>query len=150
MIRLGATLVSEGAVEGYEFSTLKYKGFRVHDIKVVGPIDLKTRIPLYHETLRHSVPPYFFCIVDNAAGFDNDFTYNDIQVLDRILTDHGITRFYGATITMDDGYTKLVKLAQTNMDGIGMAGEVIEVMNRASAEAFISQKIDAAARGGPL
>lgn len=144
---LGSTgsLISEGVIEGYEFRTLMINGFHVHDITVIGPISLSTRIPLYLETLRDALPPYYFCIVDNIAGFENTISYDDIRQLDRILIDHGIRKFFGATITKDMGYAKIVKLAQANMDEIGLEGMVIEAPDRAAAEAFIFEKLQQAA-----
>lgn len=124
-------------------------GFRVHDVVITGPINLTTRIPLYHETLRLAVAPHFFCIVDNSAGFENNITYDDIQLLDGILWEHGIRTFYGATITKDAGYSKIVKLAQANMEHVGLDGALIEVRRRTAAENFIRDRIaeEAARRG---
>lgn len=142
MIRSMGSAVAQGSSKSYDFSTFEIDGFRVHDITVTGPINLSTRTPLYVETLKFSVPPHYFCIVDNTQGFENNFTYDDIMQLDRLLFDHGIRFFFGATITRDSGYNKMVKLAQENMGEIGMGGTVIEVPDRASAETFIFSKID--------
>lgn len=144
-MELGAgKLIFRGAVDSYEFSTFDLAGLRLHDIRIVGPINLETRLPLYRETLRHAIPPDYFCIVDNSAGFENDISYDDIQVLDRYLIDHGIRRFFGATITKDGGYGKIVKLAQANMDQIGLDGAVIKVRTRREAETFITERIEQA------
>lgn len=138
----GATVVFNGAVRSYKFTTFRVKGFHLHDIKVVGPIDLKTRIPLYQETVRHSLPPHYFCIIDNLAGHENTVTFDDLKELDQILVDGGIKYYYGASITKDQGYSSIVKLAQENLDSLGVQSELVQVQDRAAAEAFIARKID--------
>ncbi len=145
MIDSGATVVFNGAVESYKFTTFRVNGFYLHDIEVVGPIDLRVRVPLYHETLRHSLPPYYFCIIDNSAAHENTVSFADIKVLDQILIDYGIEYYFGAIITKDLGYPNIIKLAQENLDSIGIRSELLQVLDRAAAEAFILEKIGVAA-----
>lgn len=139
------TVVFKGALESYTFTTFRVKGFHLHEIEVVGPIDLRVRIPLYHETLRHSLPPNYFCIIDNLAGHENTVTFKDIRLLDEILVDHDIKYYYGAVITNDRGYPNIIKLAQENLDSVGIKSELVQVPTRAAAEAFINEKIAEAA-----
>lgn len=140
-----ANVVFQGAVESYTFTTVRVKGFHLHEIEVVGPIDLRVRIPLYHETLRHSLAPYYFCIIDNSAGHENSVTFDDIKRLDRILIDHGIEHYYGAVITKDQGYQNIIKLAQENLASVGIKSQLVQVKKRAAADVFIREKIDEAA-----
>ncbi|RVU39006.1 hypothetical protein EOI86_07040 [Hwanghaeella grinnelliae] len=141
MIGSGANVVFNGAVESYTFTTFRVKGFHLHEIKVVGPIDLRVRIPLYHETLRHSLPPHYFCIIDNSAGHENTVTFEDIRLLDNILLEGGIEFYYGAIISKDQGYPNIIKLAEENLYTVGIKNELLQVEDRPSAEAFINQKI---------
>jgi len=140
-----AEVVFRGTVESYTFATHRVNGFHLHEIAVVGPIDRRVRIPLYHETLRHSLPPYYFCIIDNSAGHENTVTFDDIRLLDNILLDHGIEYYYGAVITKDQGYPNIIKLAQENLDSVGIRAELVQVEDRAAAEAFINEKLAEAA-----
>jgi len=145
MIDGEAEVVFRGAVESYTFATYRVNGFHLHEIEVVGPIDLRVRIPLYHETLRHSLPPYYFCIIDNSAGHENTVTFDDIRVLDNILIEYGIEYYYGAVITRDLGYPNIIKLAQENLDSVGIESQLVQVQDRLAAEAFINEKLAEAA-----
>lgn len=142
MIVSEADIVFRGAVESYTFTTVRVKGYHLHDIEVVGPIDLRRRVPLYHETVRHSLPPHYFCIIDNLAGHENTVTFDNIRQLDQILKAGGIEYYYGASVTKDQGYSSIVKLAQEHLESIGITSELVQVQDRAAAEAFILKKID--------
>lgn len=146
---LGGTLVEQGAVESYEYKVIELSGFRFNDTKVIGPINLGTRVQLYGKTLPYVVAGNYFGILDNTAGYENDFSYDAIKQVDRLLVDHGVKRYCGATITKDVGYSKLVKLAQTNMETVGMDGVLVRVPSHDAALTFILDKIAeaAAARG---
>lgn len=142
---LGGTLIEQGTVESYEYKVIELNGFRYNDTKVIGPINLETRLHLYGRTLPYVVAGRYFGILDNTDGFENDFSYDAIKQVDRFLVDHGITHYCGATITKDVGYSKLVKLAQTNMETIGLNGSLVRVPSHAMAVAFIQEKIAEAA-----
>lgn len=138
---LGGTLIEQGTVASYEYNVIELSGFRYNDTKVIGPINLETRFQLYARTLPHVVAGRYFGILDNRAGFENDFSYDAIKQVDRLLVDNGITHYYGATITKDVGYSKLVKLAQTNMESMGLHGDLIRVPSHAMAVTFMLEKI---------
>ena len=142
---LGGILIEQGTVESYEYKVIELSGFRYNDTRVIGPINLETRLQLYGRTLPHVIAGRYFGVLDNTAGFENDFSYDAIKQVDRLLVDHGITHYCGATITKDVGYSKLVKLAQTNMETIGLNGDLIRVPNHEAALVFIMEKIAAAA-----
>lgn len=141
----GASLVAEGSVESYAFRIFERAGFRFSYTQVVGPINLNTRVQLYRQTLPFVVAGTYFGILDNSEGFENDFCLEAIQFLDTILINRGVRKYFGATITSDGGYSKIVKLAQTNMETVGLEGAVITVPNSAAALDFILGKIDAIA-----
>lgn len=144
----GGKLVVAGSVESYEFRIYERSGFRFNDTKVVGPITLRTRLALYRETLPYVVTGNYFGMLDNSEGFENDFPYEAIRQLDEFLIGSGLKTYYGATVTKDGGYSKIIKLAQTNMETIGLDGLVVKVPDRVAAQNFIFSKIDefAAAR----
>jgi|GEM_PF-1789909 len=145
MDTLGGVLVTQGTVESYAYGIYERSGFRFSYTRVVGPIDLQTRIQLYRAILPHTIAPNYFGILDNSAGYENDFSLDAIKLLDGMLVDHGIRTYFGATITKDQGYSKIVKLAQTNMDTVGLDGALIRVRDRAAALDFIHEKIAEAA-----
>lgn len=145
MIDSNTPVIHRGAMKSYRYTTYLVNGFHFHDIEVVGPIDLETRIPLYRATARHSLPPHYFCIIDNSAGHENIVTLDDLKQLDEILSNAGIRFYYGASITIDPGYHGIVNLAHENLQSLGIKNELIQTYNRGAAEAFIKAKIDAAA-----
>ncbi|RVU39007.1 hypothetical protein EOI86_07045 [Hwanghaeella grinnelliae] len=141
----GGTLIEQGTVTSYEYKIIELSGFRYNDTKVIGPINLETRLQLYSRTLPHMVSGQYFGILDNTAGFENDFSFDAIKQVDHLLLDQGVTHYCGATITNDVGYSKLIKLAQTYMETIGLNGALIRVPNYEDAKAFVLEKIAAAA-----
>lgn len=141
----GGTLVTQGTVESYEYRIFRLAGFCFNDTRVSGPINLQTRLQLYRETLPHVVGGRYFGLLDNSEGFENDFSLDAIRQLDRLLIDRGVRTYFGATVTKDKGYSKIVKLAQTNMETIGLDGAVIKVPDRATALQFICDRINEAA-----
>ncbi len=150
MSALGGTLVTQGSDESYEYGIYERLGFRFSYTRVTGPINLDTRIQLYRAILPHAIAPAYFGVLDNSAGFENDFSLSAIKLLDGMLLDRGIRVYFGATITKDRGYSKIVKLAQTNMETVGLDGALIRVGDRASALDFIHGKIaEAAAAQSP-
>jgi len=134
-------IVASGIFPGFEYTSTKYGEEVVHRIKVVGPIDLTRRLPLYRETLAINPSEKYFCTLDNRDRHENKFSYPDIVVLDNLLIEAGIKRFYGATITTDPAYPGLVKLANSNAKMSQLEGEMLATSDPAEAEAFIMAKI---------
>ena len=134
-------IVASGTLPSYTFESTKYGEELVHRIKVTGPIDLKKRITLYNETLKLSMSTNYYCILDNRDGHENIFSLSDMEVLDLILVDAGITAFFGATITTDNSYAILVKLADNSFKKSNLEGELISTVSSDEAEKFIAAKL---------
>jgi hypothetical protein len=143
-------IVASGVVPSYEFVTYGYGSEVLHRIKVTGPIDLSRRLPLYRETLAVNPSRSFFCIVDNSGGHENDMTFSDIVVLDDLLIEAGIEFFYGATVTRDQAYSNIVKLANMNVQKIDLDGELLATSDPDEAEKFIMEKLNSARAGGSV
>jgi len=137
----GVELLFEGDLPSYHLRSLRLEGKVLHDITVTGPISLAQRFPLYRKTVGINGPGQFFCILDNRAGHENRFSFDDIQKLDSYLLENGITEFYGVTVTRDDAYPAIVGVARANMEGRGLTGELHATTRRGEAEGFILEKM---------
>lgn len=135
------TVVASGSLPGFDYVCTRYGREIVHRITVTGQIDVETRLPLYQATLAVNETSNYFCILDNSAGYENSFTYPDIVLLDSLLIEAGIDHFYGATITTDPDYAKLVKLANDSAETTPMETELLAARDLAEAEAFIMEKL---------
>ena len=81
------------------------------------------------------------CILDNRENHPNTFSLNDIKILDNIVIAAGVKTFYGATITFDKMYEKIVKLANLNINFTGLNGEVMTTDDPVKAEQYIFAKM---------
>ena len=135
------TLVLSGAIESFKYSSFQYGSEVLHRIKVVGPISLKERIPLYNLTLTVNTSSTYFCILDNTGGYENVLTFDDIKYLDKLIIESGISAFYGATVTKGEGYSSLVNLANANVHSLNLDGELVATDTVSKAEEFIFAKI---------
>jgi hypothetical protein len=135
------TVVASGSLPGFDYTSTRYGREIVHRIKITGPIDLETRLPLYHATLAVNETNNYFCILDNTAGHENNFSYSDIVLLDELLIESGIDHFYGATVTTDPDYVKLVKLANDSAKATPMKTQLLASRDVAEAEAFVMEKL---------
>lgn len=133
----GGVLIAQGAVASYDYKIFELEGYRFNDTRATGPITLDTRLQLYRKTLPYVVSGNYFGMLDNSEGFENDFDYNAIKRLDDFLMAQGLKTYYGATVAKDAGYGKVIKLAQANMDTVGLPGELVKVPNRAAALEFV-------------
>jgi len=140
------TILASGKFPGFEFISIKFADEVVHKITVTDKIDLEKRLPLYRETLAINPSNKYFCILDNSDGHENVFSYPDIVILDNLLIEAGIKYFYGATITSDPAYQKLVKLATHNARMSKLEGDLLATADPAEAEKFITDKINSLAR----
>ena len=82
-----------------------------------------------------------YCILDNRENHPNTFSLNDIKILDNIVIAAGVKTFYGATITFDKMYEKIVKLANLNINFTGLNGEVMTTDDPVKAEQYIFAKM---------
>ncbi len=139
-------LVESRSLPSYELSTYQHRDERLHRIRVTDAISLNERITLYINVLELNTTRTIFCILDNSAGHENNFSYQDIKFLDGMLIDYGITHFYGATITYDQNYPALVKVANANAAESGMQCDLIATSDPAVAETFILGKLESADR----
>ena len=130
-------VVAAGTLPSFEFRSIKYGGEVLHRIRVTGRIDLERRMPLYHETLANNPSSNYFCILDNSEGHENDLSLSDIMLLDKILVEAGIEKFYGATITPDWNYKGIVKLANFSAEVSKLNAELLSTRNPDEAESFI-------------
>lgn len=138
---MAAELVGQGRIPGYDFVSYRHGPHVLHRIQVVGPISRAERIPLYRRTLALTDTGSYFCILDNSAGHENDFTFDDMKFFGELLRKAGIVAFYGATVTPDMGYAAVVSLASMIVEYSGMEGELISTSSMAEAEAFIFDKM---------
>ncbi|WP_193171073.1 hypothetical protein [Nisaea nitritireducens] len=134
-------LIETGSTPGFEFASYRHGPHVLHRIKVVGPIGLKERIPLYHKTLALTPDDTYFCILDNSERHNNSFSFEDIRFLDQMLLDAGIATFYGATITLDAGYRDIVELANANVENVGLNGKLMTTHSPEEAETFIMEML---------
>lgn len=135
------TVVASGSLPSFDYISTKYGREIVHRVKITGPIDLEARLPLYHATLAVNETSSYFCILDNTAGHENNFGYSDIILLDNVLIEAGIDHFYGATVTTDRDYEKLVKLANDSAEVTPMETHLLATRDVAEAEAFVMEKL---------
>lgn len=137
-----AAKIASGSVPGFEYETFRYGQEFLHRVRITGPVTVAERIPLYRVTLDLTASSGYFCILDNRGRYENTLTHEDMQLLDRMALDAGITEFYGATVTFDPTYPHIVQLAQMNTEIVGLAGELIATDDPREAERFIFAKID--------
>ena len=130
-------IVASGELTSAFFRTERLGQEVLHRITVTGPINLKLRIPVYEATLAANPSPNYFCILDNRAGFENVFSYEDIRYLANLLIEAGIRRLYAATVTCDQEYAKLVELANVVVATSLLEGELLATGEIGKAEAFI-------------
>jgi hypothetical protein len=142
-------IVASGELSSFRFRTDRLGQEVLHRITVTGPINLKLRIPLYKATLAANPSPNYFCILDNRAGFENVFTYDDIVYLTDFVLEAGIQRIYAATVTGDTEYAKLVELANVVVGTSLLEGALLATGEMAEAEAFVRRQMQAqeASRG---
>lgn len=134
-------VVATGELKGYRFRTERWGMEVLHRITVTGPINLQRRIPLYEATLAANPSANYFCIVDNRAGFENAFSFEDIRYLAEVLKDGGISHLHGVTITDDQEYAKIVELANITVAISSLQGELRSTHDVAEAEAFIQDRL---------
>ncbi|MDF1731146.1 MAG: hypothetical protein P1U49_06545 [Minwuia sp.] len=129
--------VASGEFSSFRFRTDRLGQEVLHRITVTGPIDLKLRIPVYKATLAANPSANYFCILDNRAGFENVFAYEDILYLANLVLEAGIRRLYAATVTNDPEYAKLVELANVVVGTSQLEGALLATGKIAEAEAFV-------------
>lgn len=130
-------IVASGELSGFRFRTERMGQEVLHRITVTGPINLKLRIPLYKATLAANPSANYFCILDNRAGFENVFAYEDIVYLANLVLQAGIRRLYAATVTNDPEYAKLVELANVVVGTSPLEGALLATGEIAEAEASV-------------
>ncbi|MDF1733965.1 MAG: hypothetical protein P1U37_01685 [Minwuia sp.] len=113
----------------------------VHRVTVTGPFNLRRRIRMYEETLKANTSFRYFCILDNSAEHENEFAYDDIQMLADWLSGEGLKAFYGVTITSDPGYPNLVQIVTAVLQILELGGTVVTTGDADAAEAFIREKL---------
>ncbi|MEQ8354018.1 MAG: hypothetical protein RH942_00660 [Kiloniellaceae bacterium] len=141
-LAMDGAVVASGTLPSYAYVSVKYAEEVIHRIRVTGAIDLERRLPLYRETLANNPSSNYFCVLDNSEGYENDFSYPDMAVLDRLLVEAGIKHFYGVTVTKDPGYRNLVKLASDHAKLLNLEGDLFATDDLAEAERFIMESID--------
>lgn len=134
-------IVTTGKLPSYEFVSIRYGSEIVHRITVTGPISMKRRLPLYDATLAVNTSSTYFCILDNSGGHENDFTYSDMMLIEQKFIDAGIDCCFGATITDDVAYPKIVELVNLSMSAMKIGGKVMATGDTAEAEQFIVEKL---------
>jgi len=134
-------IVATGTHPGFEFVTTRHGAEVVHRVTVTGQFNLRRRIRMYEETLKANETSRYFCILDNSAAHENDFTYDHIQMLAEWLSKEGMTAFYGVTITSDPGYPKLVQIVTAVLQILELGGTVTTTSDPEVAEAFIREKL---------
>jgi|GEM_PF-2725178 len=134
-------IVASGSHPGFDFVSARHGAEVVHRVTVTGPFNLRRRIRMYEETLKANESARYFCILDNCANHENEFGYDDIQMLAEWLSREGVTTFYGVTITNDPGYPKLVQIVTAVLQILDMGGTVMTTSDPAEAEAFIHEKL---------
>lgn len=134
--------VATGEMQSFRFRTERRGQEVLHRITATGPINLRRRIPLYEATLAVNPSPNYFCIVDNRAGYENAFSFEDIRFLADVLKDGGISHLYAVTVTDDQEYAKIVELANITVAISSLQGELRSTNDAAEAEAFIQDRLD--------
>lgn len=143
----GKEIVASGEMDSYRFRTEREGRDVLHRIVVTGPINRQRRIPLYEATLKATPSSRFFCILDNRAGFENSFALEEMQFFTSMVLKAGITEIYGATITLDQEYPKIVELANIVLAMSPLRGEMLSTGSEKEAEAFIRNRMVATRDG---
>lgn len=141
-----ADIVASGSLPSYDFVSTRHRGEVVHVMTATGPLDLARRIDVYRATLSANPTSSYFCILDNSAGFENDFSISDIRFLDRMLLEAGIRIVHGVTVTRDAGYPKLLELLRHVMPTEGLVADVHLATSLAEAEHLLAEMVDRAGR----
>ena len=134
-------IVASGKLPSFDYFSLRIAGEIVHRITVTGTIDLERRLPLYHATLAINESANYFCILDNSGGHENVLSLPDIVLLDKVLIESGIEKFYGATITPDPNYSGIVKLANYSAEASNLTTDLLATQDPAEAERFIQARL---------
>ncbi len=134
-------IVASGSHPGFDFVTTRHGAEVVHRVTVTGPFNLRRRIRMYEETLKANTSFRYFCILDNSAEHENEFAYDDIQMLADWLSGEGLKAFYGVTITSDPGYPNLVQIVTAVLQILELGGTVVTTGDPEAAEAFIREKL---------
>lgn len=135
-------VVASGELDSYRFRTERAGREVLHRIVVTGPINLQRRIPLYRATLEATASSRYFCILDNRSGFENSFAFKDMKFFADMMGKAGITHVYGATITPDQEYSKIVELAGIALTMSSLRGELLSTSDEEEAEAFIRERLE--------
>lgn len=135
-------MIASGSHPGFDFVTARHGAEVVHRVTVTGPFNLRRRIRMYEETLKANRSARYFCILDNSAKHENEFAYDDIQMLAEWLSKEGLRAFYGVTITNDPGYPRLVQIVTAVLQIVDIDGTVMTTSDPTEAEAFIQEKLE--------
>ncbi len=134
--------VGSGSLKGIDFSSCLYKNQIIHYLKITSKIGFEERIPMYEATLALNKGPYFFCIFDNSNRLENNLSFDDLMVFNRMILDAGITHYYSASVTFDDQFGSLINLATVTSKSLGLFTEMVIENDVQSAEKFIKDTID--------
>ena len=126
--------VGSGEARNFEFTTWLCSGNYFHYTKITGPVGLRDRIELYKLILGLNASDSCYCILDNSGDHENSLSFDDMNVLDKMLVDAGIKKFFGVTVTIDFAYKTLVKLARTNATLHGLDTELYATNSHQEAE----------------
>lgn len=133
--------IKSGTVSNFEFETFRYGTEVLHRLRILGKVGLEERIDVYKTTLDLNPSSSYFCILDNSHNFENTVTYSDLDYLDKLLFDGGIRVFTGATITYDESFAFIVKLAQRSAAMNNLKCDLISTDNAGTAEEFVMSKL---------
>jgi hypothetical protein len=134
--------IYSGDVSNFHLVTKRYGNEILHLLEIIGPVGFEERNLVYQKTLELNQTDKYFCVLSNLDRHANNLSFHDITVLDRLLEDGGIKLFYGATVSVDVGYSSVVKLANVNMEQTGLDGECISTGEMESAEEFIIDRLN--------
>ncbi|MDF2366809.1 hypothetical protein [Sneathiella sp.] len=140
--------ISSGSFANIDYETREYNGEHIHIMKVMGPINREHRIPFYYQTLENNPSADYFVILDNRRGHEDNFSYDDMQIVADILLDAGIKRIHGAIITREFGYDNILKLARAVAKVKTLESHTEFSENMTDAENFILSRIETLARVG--
>jgi hypothetical protein len=141
-------LVSTDTVSSFKVRTHSYGPELLHRAEFMAPVTLNERIPFYEFLLQRNRSGNLFCILDNRGRHENVFQLSDIQFVVKMCAGGGIKSMYGATVTLDLGYSTIVDLATANVASFKLAGELIATPDTEEAERFTLSKMKQVMDGG--
>jgi|TARA_R110001606_G_scaffold3642_22_gene16567 hypothetical protein len=132
---------SEKKFKNCFLTSYDYGGEQLHLIRSTGPVGRRERAPVFEHILKTNSSGRMFYILDNRGGHEIELTSADMNFLNDMLINGGITYVRGAVITNDEAYSILVSMAHAKAKASDFEIELISTTNHDEAETFVVSKL---------